>query len=241
MPLEHRGKLVCDVVDQRVGAVSVLLDAGHEDPGQGRDVVGPPGHPQVLASQVDVEGHPHRGADYRRHRQAGRRSGCDRLGRADVETEPVPDVVLRGCPQLRFCALGRLRTVEIDIDSGPDAQIPCQQRGRPFDDPLVISQVQALQQPVVGDLALELRQRPPAAGGEGLKPVGQGAPERRRGGITGRLVHRATRVPLDRAGSRSRCALASSSQRGVPGSPTRSSSQRMTPRPSPRRRPNRDA
>jgi len=167
VPLEYRGKLVRDVVDQRLGKVSVLLDAGHEDRGKGRDVVGPPGHPQVLASQVDVKRHPHRGADYRRHRQTGRSSGCDRLGGADLETEPVADVVLRGCPQLRFCGLGRLRTVEIDIDSGPDAEIPCQQRGRPFDDPLVVGQVQALQQPVVGDLPLELRQWPPAAGSEG--------------------------------------------------------------------------
>jgi hypothetical protein len=143
--LEYRGKLVSDVVDQRVGAVSVLLDAGHKDTGKGWYVVGPPGHPQVLASQIHVEGHPHRGADYRRHRQAGRRSGCDRLGRADVETEPVADVALCGCPQLRFCALARLRAVEIDIDSGPDAEIPCQQRGRPLDDPLVVGKVQAFQ------------------------------------------------------------------------------------------------
>jgi hypothetical protein len=30
------------------------------------------------------------------------------------------------------CALARLRTVEIDIDRGPDAEIPGQQRGRPL-------------------------------------------------------------------------------------------------------------
>jgi hypothetical protein len=84
------------------------------------------------------------------------------LGGADLETEPVADVALRGCPQLRFCALARLRAIEIDINSGPDAEIPCQQRGRPFDDPLVVGKVEALQQSVVGDLTLELRQRPPA-------------------------------------------------------------------------------
>jgi len=61
--LEHRGDLVCEVVDERIGAVAVLLDIGHDDVGQRRDMLGLAGHAEVGPDEVDVERRPHCRAD----------------------------------------------------------------------------------------------------------------------------------------------------------------------------------
>jgi len=46
-PLNDRADLVGDVIDERVGAVPVLLDVGHQHRREGRHHLGLAGHPHV--------------------------------------------------------------------------------------------------------------------------------------------------------------------------------------------------
>jgi hypothetical protein len=56
-----------------------------------------------------------------------------------------------------------------------------EQRGRAFDDPALVDEVEALQQPVVRHLPLELRERPAARSGEIPELVGESPGGRRQG------------------------------------------------------------
>lgn len=53
--LKGRYDLVGDVIDERIGAVAPLLEVGHCHPGERRDVLRIPRHPDVRADQVDSE------------------------------------------------------------------------------------------------------------------------------------------------------------------------------------------
>jgi hypothetical protein len=95
--LIHCRHLVGDVVDQRVGAVAVLGDLGHDPARQRRHGFGLAGHRQALANQVDAEPDPRRRADPRRNCQPYGRGG-DRRADTDLEAEPVPDIGGSGAP-----------------------------------------------------------------------------------------------------------------------------------------------
>src|SRR5450432_1639413 len=49
-----------DVIDKRIGAVSVLLDIRHDHTGQRRYILGLAGHAEIRTDQVDVELDPNR-------------------------------------------------------------------------------------------------------------------------------------------------------------------------------------
>jgi hypothetical protein len=58
-----------------------------------------------------------------------------------------------------------------------------EQRGRAFDDPALVDEVEALQQPVVRHLPLELLERPAAPGGEIPELVGESPAEGARASV----------------------------------------------------------
>src|SRR5581483_1707540 len=109
--------------------------------------------------------------------------------------------------------------------------------------PALVDQIQALEEPVVGDLALQLRQRPRTLQCTLLEPVGErasevsgGVIEARRHATSGGGGVGASAAP-GTAASWETVSRASVIQSSVAGSPTRSSSQRSNARPSPRRSP----
>ena len=67
--------------------------------------------------------------------------------------------------------------VEVNVESPSDANVAGEQRGRAFDDPALVDEIEALQQPILGQLPLELLERPAAPGGEIPELVGQSPAE----------------------------------------------------------------
>jgi hypothetical protein len=115
-----------------------------------------------------------------------------------------------------------------------------EQRGRAFDDPALVDEVEALQQPVVRHLPLELRERPAARGGEIPELVGESPAEGARATVRTTAGHQHRDPAWGRAGGfpsfseeRSACTLASSIHWDASGSPVVSRSQRKSARPSP--------
>src|ERR1035437_10640957 len=55
VPLDYRGHLVGDVIDERVRTVTVLFNVWHDDSGEWRDRLGFARHLQIGFDQGDVE------------------------------------------------------------------------------------------------------------------------------------------------------------------------------------------
>jgi hypothetical protein len=178
------------VVDQRVGAIPVLLDLRHDDTGECRHVFGLTGHPHVGPDDVDEELRPGRRPDGGGHREAdaaGTIGGL--LAGAGLKIEPVADVLRCGLSEL---ALGHPRhrvAKDIDIDGRSHSEVAREQRRGPLDDPTLIRPVEAFEQPVVRHLALELRQRPSTGLGFRLQLVSQCPAERRGAPVGAVLIH----------------------------------------------------
>src|ERR1019366_2717914 len=73
VPLDYRGHLVGDVIDERVRTVTVLFNVWHDDSGEWRDRLGFARHLQIGSDQVDVELGPRGCADKGPDREAGTR------------------------------------------------------------------------------------------------------------------------------------------------------------------------
>jgi len=108
---------------------------------------------------------------------------------ADLEPEPVADVATRGFAQLSFGHLTCPRPIHVNIDCRAHAQIPSKERGGTLDDPPIIDHVETFKQAVVGELPLELRQRPPAPVCDGAQPVRECAAERTGAAVSSRARH----------------------------------------------------
>ena len=145
---------------------------------------------------------------------------ADRSSTADLELEPVADVRGRSTPQFLFRHLPGCLAIEIDVKASSHADVTGEECGRPLDDPSVVDEVEPLEQTVVGNLALQLLQRPPAFPGRHLEPVRQCSTEGRRSRVTITRTHVVARAV------RSTCVRASSIHRSVSGSPVMSRNQR---------------
>lgn len=62
--------------------------------------------------------------------------------------------------QLALSDLKRLGAEYIDVNRGADPEVAGEQRGRALEDPAFVDRVETLQQAVVGNLPLQLGQRP---------------------------------------------------------------------------------
>lgn len=94
-----------------------------------------------------------------------------------LEAEPVADVPARGLAQFGLCHFAGRRPVYIYVDGRPHADLPCQQRRGALDDPAAVDEIQALQEPVVSHLPLELLQVPVARERQASQLVREGLPE----------------------------------------------------------------
>jgi hypothetical protein len=183
MPLENRADFIRDMIDKRIGPVSMLLYIGHDHASQWRDVLRVAGHAEILSDEIDVKGCPLRIPHEGLHRKAGTAGTCQWPWRADLEAEPVANLQGGRPAQVRLCNFPGHLAVQVNVDSPPDADVTGEQRCRAFDDPALIDEVEALQQPVVRHLPLELLERPAALGGENPELVGESPPEGTRASV----------------------------------------------------------
>ena len=184
MPLEYRAGLVRNVVGKRVGPVSMLLHIGHDHAGQRRDLLRVAGHAEIcFADEIGVEGGPLRVSHEGLHGKADTAGTCE-SGRGGPISKRNQSPMSRaaGLAQVRLGYIQGHVAVEINVDGPRVADVTGEQRGRAFDDPALADEVEALQQPVVGHLPLELLERPAAPGGEIPELVGE-SPAGGRGGL----------------------------------------------------------
>jgi hypothetical protein len=116
--------------------------------------------------EIDVEGRPLRIPHEGLHGKADTAGICERPRSADLETEPVAKIQGGRLAEVRLGNLPSHVAVQVNVDSPPAADVAGEQRGRAFDDPALVDEVEALRQPVVGHLPLQLLERPAAPGGE---------------------------------------------------------------------------
>ena len=183
MPLEYGAGLVRGMIDKRIGPVPMLLHIGHDHTGQRRDVLRVAGHAEILSDEIDVEGGPLRIPHEGLHGKADTAGIRERPRRADLEAEPVAKVQGGRLAEVRHGNLPSHLTVEVNVDSPPDTDVTSEQRGRAFDDPALVGEVEALQQPVVRHLPLQLLERPAAPGSEIPELVGESPAEGARGSV----------------------------------------------------------
>ena len=181
MSLNDRHHLVSHMIHQRIGTITQLTDAGHVDVGKRVHDIGLADDAEARAHEIDMELRPQRGA----HGCVDRNSpsvGSIRVRtcQSQFEGEPVTEVKLsRSCN----VALGHLtshRTIDVDVNGGSDANASRQQRGRSFDDPPVVDDVESSQEAVVSHLALKLGKTPPSLSCEFVELVGERSTERHR-------------------------------------------------------------
>ena len=177
MPLEYRAGLVRDMIDKRIGPVAMLLHIGHDHAGQRRNILRLAGHAEILADEIDVECSPLRIPHEGLHGKADTTSIHERPRRADLEAEPVAKAQGGRLAEVRHGNLPSHLAVEVNVESPPDPDVTGEQRGRTFDDPALVDEVEALQQPVIRHLPLELLERPAAPGGENPELVGESPAE----------------------------------------------------------------
>ena len=122
--------------------VSMLLHIGHDHAGQRRDVLRVAGHAEILSDEIDVEGGPLRIPHEGLHGKADTAGIRERPRRADLETEPVAKVQGGRLAEVRHGNLPSHLAVEVNVDSPPDADFTGEQRGRAFDDPALVDEVE---------------------------------------------------------------------------------------------------
>jgi hypothetical protein len=166
----HRCDLVRDVIDQRIGAISVLLDIGNHTTRERRNVIRLPGHLQICTDEVDAEMRPHCRTYRRRHRESDR-AGGNRRSDPYVETEPIAKVQRRRAAQVSLGDLPSYVAVDVNVQARPHAKITSQQCGCALDDPTVVDEIEPFEESVVGHLALQLLDRPGAGRGRNLDPI----------------------------------------------------------------------
>jgi hypothetical protein len=132
---------------------------------------------EILSDEIDVEGSPFRISHEGLHGKADTAGICERPRSADLEAEPVAKVHSGRLAEVHLGNLSSHLTVEVNVDSPPDTDVAGEQRGRALDDPALVDKVKALQQPVVGHLALQLLECPAAPGGEIPELVGESPAE----------------------------------------------------------------
>lgn len=226
VPLKSRDNLVRDMIDQRVGAVTVLFDAGHRQLHKRRHVIGGTGHADIGSYEVDVEVRPWCVADVCGDRQPNA-SGDDRdrTRESDLETEPVADVASHGFAKMRLSRSWCAFQIQVDVESAARTDLTGEQGRRTFDDPRIVEGIQAFQEAVVGRLPLQLRHRPRSVCGEHFESIREGSSKGKRRCVN----HTAHRLPPSLADR----FVASFSHPGVCGSPTCSYIRRSTAKPSP--------
>src|ERR1700749_1115004 len=92
---------------------------------------------------------------------------------ADFEFEPVADVGGGGMPEVRLGSRKRDLAVQVDVERAASPKVACHERGRAFDDPVSVKYVQPFEQAVVGNVTLELRQRPSTVPCQCLQPISE--------------------------------------------------------------------
>ena len=215
MDLDQRADLVGDVVGDRVGTVVDRLDAGQLDRYQGGDVVGLAGHGDVR-HEVDVEAGELGDAQIRgdRHTQRDPPIG-NTAARFEREAEEIAQVQRRGGSQ---GCLGILQSasgsVQIDVERVPGrATEPGEEGGGALEHPrLGFGAEHPGEQPVVGELALEVGKLGLLLAGTLAKAIGYRVPKRARFGVR-TLCHRrrASAMSASRFEAPARCSSSSSS------------------------------
>ena len=156
--LEGGDDLVGHVVDERVDAVAVLFNVGHEDPGERWDRLRVPGHVQVGADEINAELGPDCRADERRDGEAD--APVSTGFRAPISNRNQSPMSCAAAARRSASAVTRASARYRSMSTVARApRSPRQQRGGTFHDPAVVDQVQPLEQPVVRELPLELPRR----------------------------------------------------------------------------------
>ena len=119
--------------DERIDDVAGLFDVRYGDEGECRHPLGLSREADLGPDKIDSEAAPLRRPDRGGDRQAGTsRAAREHLPRADLEPEPVSDVLGRCQSQLGFGHLEDSGSVEVDIDRLPHVEVRGQERVAPF-------------------------------------------------------------------------------------------------------------
>ncbi|TMK48666.1 MAG: hypothetical protein E6G66_09895 [Actinobacteria bacterium] len=123
-----------------------------------------------------MEPDPCRRSDHGLDGKTRRAVACNRR-RTDLEAEPVAEVTIGRCSEVRFCHVARHLPVHVDIEAASNPQVTRHEGCGAFDDPSVVDNVEALKKPVVCHLALELLKGPGTLHGRLPQALGKGAPK----------------------------------------------------------------
>jgi hypothetical protein len=92
----------------------------------------------------------------------------------DLEPEPVAEATIGRCSEVRFRHVARHPPVHVDIEAASNPQVARQEGCGAFEDPSVVDEVQALKEPIVRHLVLELLKGPGAFLGRLTQALGKG-------------------------------------------------------------------
>jgi len=101
----------------------------------------------------------------------------------------APSSTITGTCSLCLCELTGFVSVDVDIEGAPDTDVTSKESGGTLDHPPRVHEIEALQKAVIGHMALELRQCPPARLGLLSQPVGKSTAEGSRGAVRMRFAH----------------------------------------------------